>query len=127
MTQLKTSALLKCPKCELNFLSKEGMEKHLMRIHETKSKEEGTRFKCEHCVEEFLSKPDFKVHKKSQKLLCKKCQEKGTKFISENKCELIKHVKTVHKQELLMKKRENLRLRKTYLMPLAMMRMQLTK
>ena len=89
------------------------MEKHARRVHENKvpqsqNKDKGvTRLKCEHCNEEFTSKPDFKNHKlKKQKLLCRKCQEKGTKFVCQNKCELIQHVRTVHRNELLIKKQE---------------------
>ena len=105
-----SSSLYKCPKCELNFLSKDGMEKHAKRVHENKApkvqeKDKGvTRFKCEHCNEEFTSKPDFKNHKLNQKLLCKKCQEKGSKFVCQSKCELIKHVRTVHRNDLMKKK-----------------------
>lgn len=90
------------------------MEKHAKRVHENKVEQQKTqekhkpvtRLKCEHCNEEFPSKPDFKNHKLKQKLLCRKCQEMGTKFVCQNKCELIKHVRTVHRDELLVRKQE---------------------
>ena len=90
------------------------MEKHGRRVHENKTEQQKalvkdkpvTRLKCEHCNEEFTSKPDFKNHKLKQKLLCRKCQEKGTKLVCQNKCELIKHVRTVHRNELLIRKQE---------------------
>ena len=90
------------------------MEKHRRRVHEDETEQQKalvkdkpvTRLKCEHCNEEFTSKPDFKNHKLKQKLLCRKCQEKGTKLVCQNKCELIKHVRTVHRNELLIRKQE---------------------
>jgi len=98
--------LVKCPQCDLNFLSREGMEKHGKRVHAPKdpSNMPRTRFKCENCDEEFSTKLDFKKHREPQKLLCKKCQEDKKKFICDNKCELIKHVRKMHKKDLMMKK-----------------------
>lgn len=100
--------LVKCSNCDLNFLSREGMEKHFKRVH--LPKESGnvtipkTRFKCENCDEEFNTKLDFKKHRDPQKLLCKKCQEDKKKFICDNKCELIKHVRKMHQKDLMIKK-----------------------
>ena len=98
--------LVKCTNCDLNFLSREGMEKHFKRVHAPKDPANmpRTRFKCENCDEEFSTKLDFKKHREPQKLLCKKCQEDKQKFICENKCELIKHVRRMHKKDLMMKK-----------------------
>jgi len=82
------------------------MEKHGKRVHAPKdpSNMPRTRFKCENCDEEFSTKLDFKKHREPQKLLCKKCQEDKKKFICDNKCELIKHVRKMHKKDLMMKK-----------------------
>ena len=98
--------LVKCPQCDLNFLSREGMEKHGKRVHAPKdsSNMPRTRFKCENCDEEFSTKLDFKKHREPQKLLCKKCQEDKKKFICDNKCEQSKHVRKMHKKDLMMKK-----------------------
>ena len=106
MTKLNTNSLIKCSKCELNFLSKEGLERHVLRIHKKKNQFKATKIKCEHCQEDFPSRSDFNTHKIKQRLLCKKCQENGEKIVSNNKCELIKHIHTVHRQELLRKKQE---------------------
>jgi len=86
------------------------MEKHFKRVHfpkETGSASVSlprTRFKCENCDEEFNTKLDFKKHRDPQKLLCKKCQEDKKKFICDNKCELIKHVRKMHQRDLMLKK-----------------------
>ena len=106
--------LVKCPQCDLNFLSREGMEKHGKRVHAPKdsSNMPRTRFKCENCDEEFSTKLDFKKHREPQKLLCKKCQEDKKKFICDNKCELIKHVRKMHKKDLMMKKQNLLESKK---------------
>jgi len=106
--------LVKCGQCDLNFLSREGMEKHTKRVHAPKETNQfpRTRFKCENCDEEFTTKLDFKKHRDPQKLLCKKCQEDKKKFICENKCELIKHVRKMHKKDLMMKKQNIIESRK---------------
>lgn len=106
--------LVKCGQCDLNFLSREGMEKHTKRVHAPKENNQHprTRFKCENCDEEFTTKLDFKKHRDPQKLLCKKCQEDKKKFICENKCELIKHVRKMHKKDLMMKKQNIIESRK---------------
>jgi len=106
--------LVKCGQCDLNFLSREGMEKHTKRVHAPKENNQlpRTRFKCENCDEEFTTKLDFKKHRDPQKLLCKKCQEDKKKFICENKCELIKHVRKMHKRDLMMKKQNIIESRK---------------
>ena len=106
--------LVKCPQCDLNFLSREGMEKHGKRVHAPKdsSNMPRTRFKCENCDEEFSTKLDFKKHREPQKLLCKKCQEDKKKFICDNKCELIKHVRKMHKKDLMIKKQNLLESKK---------------
>lgn len=96
--------LVKCPQCDLNFLSAEGMEKHQKRVHAPKETGKPTSFKCENCDELFSSKLDFKKHRDPQKLLCRKCQEDKQKFVCENKCDLIKHVRKMHKKDLMMKK-----------------------
>jgi predicted SprT family Zn-dependent metalloprotease len=57
----------------LNFLSKEGMEKHYMRVHEGKGVTM-TRFKCDKCDAEFDTKQDFKKHKVPQKFPCDGCK-----------------------------------------------------
>ena len=88
------------------------MEKHFKRVHFPKETGSSnvtvsvpkTRFKCENCDEEFSTKLDFKKHKDPQKLLCKKCQEDKKKFICDNKCELIKHVRKMHQRDLMLKK-----------------------
>ena len=100
MANFKTTSLFKCLKCELSFLSKEGMEKHSARTHGVETHVKVTKFRCEHCNETFSSKPDLNSHRLKQRLLCKKCQEDGKTCISENKCELLKHVRSVHKNEL---------------------------
>ena len=106
--------LVKCPQCDLNFLSAEGMEKHQKRVHAPKESPAGkpTSFKCENCDELFSSKLDFKKHRDPQKLLCRKCQEDKQKFVCENKCELIKHVRKMHKKDLMMKKQNILESKK---------------
>jgi len=110
--------LVKCSNCDLNFLSREGMEKHFKRVHfpkETGSASVSmprTRFKCENCDEEFNTKLDFKKHRDPQKLLCKKCQEDKKKFICDNKCELIKHVRKMHQRDLMLKKQNILEQKK---------------
>ena len=86
------------------------MEKHFKRVHFPKETGSAgaslprTRFKCENCDEEFSTKLDFKKHRDPQKLLCKKCQEDKKKFICDNKCELIKHVRKMHQRDLMLKK-----------------------
>lgn len=86
------------------------MEKHFKRVHFPKENGSAgvsmpkTRFKCENCDEEFSTKLDFKKHRDPQKLLCKKCQEDKKKFICDNKCELIKHVRKMHQRDLMLKK-----------------------
>lgn len=94
------NSLFKCSRCELNFLSKEGMEKHSMRVHEGKGIPM-TRFKCDKCDAEFDTKQDFKKHKAPQKLPCDGCKKKGQAFFAENKCEFTKHLKffDYHKNE----------------------------
>ena len=86
------SSLHKCPKCELNFLSKEGMEKHSARVHEGKAAD-FTRYKCEKCKSDFKTKQDFKQHKLPAKSMgsCTMCQKAGenTKFV--NICEFTEH------------------------------------
>ena len=106
--------LVKCPQCDLNFLSKEGMEKHQKRVHFPKENlpPKSTSFKCENCDEVFMSKLDFKKHKDPKKLLCRKCQEDKQKFVCENKCDLIKHVRRMHKKDLMMKKQNILESKK---------------
>ena len=94
------------------------MEKHFKRVHfpkETGSASVSmprTRFKCENCDEEFNTKLDFKKHRDPQKLLCKKCQEDKKKFICDNKCELIKHVRKMHQRDLMLKKQNILEQKK---------------
>jgi len=85
------NSLFKCSRCELNFLSKEGMEKHYTRVHEGKGVPM-TRFKCDKCNSEFDTKQDFKKHKAPQKYPCDGCQKKGQTFLAENKCEFTKHL-----------------------------------
>jgi len=86
------NSLFKCSRCELNFLSKEGMEKHSMRVHEGRGIPM-TRFKCDKCDAEFDTKQDFKTHKAPQKFPCDGCKKKGQAFFAENKCEFTKHLK----------------------------------
>ena len=85
------NSLFKCSRCELNFLSKEGMEKHHLRVHEGKGVTM-TRFKCDKCDAEFDTKQDFKKHKVPQKFPCEGCKKKGQIFFAENKCEFTKHL-----------------------------------
>ena len=94
------NSLFKCSRCELNFLSKEGMEKHSMRVHEGKGIPT-TRFKCDKCDAEFDTKQDFKKHKVPQRFPCDGCKKKGQVFFAENKCEFTKHLKffDYHKNE----------------------------
>ena len=86
------SSLHKCPKCELNFLSKEGMEKHSARVHEGTAAD-FTRYKCEKCKSDFKTKQDFKQHKLPAKSMgtCTVCQKAGesTQFV--NICEFTEH------------------------------------
>jgi DNA-directed RNA polymerase subunit RPC12/RpoP len=87
------SSLHKCAHCELNFLSKEGMEKHSSRVHESKTTD-FTRYKCEKCQSDFKSKPDFKQHKMQAKSTgsCSTCLKAGgesPKFA--NICEYTAH------------------------------------
>lgn len=91
------NSLFKCNRCDLNFLSKEGMEKHYMRVHEGKGVVM-TKFKCDKCDSEFHSKQEFKNHKNLSNEPCAGCKTKGKVFIAPNKCELAKHV-NVHKAE----------------------------
>ena len=93
------SSLHKCDKCELNFLSKEGMEKHSARVHEGKAAD-FTRYKCEKCKSDFKSKPDFKQHKLPAKAMgsCTVCQKAGKKPNFVNICEYTAH-RNEHEKE----------------------------
>ena len=87
------SSLHKCSKCELNFLSKEGMEKHSARVHEGKAAD-FTRYKCEKCKSDFRTKQDFKQHKLPAKSMgsytvCQNVDGENTKFV--NICEFTEH------------------------------------
>jgi hypothetical protein len=86
------SSLHKCTQCELNFLSKEGMEKHSARVHEGKA-EEFTRFKCEKCKLDFKTKAEFQQHKVAAKATgsCSVCQKTGQNPSFVNICEYTAH------------------------------------
>ena len=86
------TSLHKCSKCDLNFLSKEGMEKHSARVHEG-TPTDSTRYKCDKCKSDFKSKADFKQHKLPAKTVgeCAPCLKggKGPKFL--NICDYTAH------------------------------------
>ena len=93
MMKTSLSSLHKCDKCELNFLSKEGMEKHCARVHQVQEK---ANFNCEQCEDSFKSKSDLVKHRTAARTVggCVVCQKTGSNPKFSNICELTKHRKS---------------------------------
>ena len=121
------SSLHKCDQCELNFLSKEGKEKHCARVHQVHhgqdvqqqhqvNKVQTPRFKiqahqveaspkldCKQCGERFKTKADLQKHKATAKSVgtCLPCLKEKSKPRFTNMCEFTKHKKEHEKRKTL--------------------------
>ena len=119
MMKTSLSSLHKCDQCELNFLSKEGKEKHCARVHQVHhgqdvqqqhqvNKVQTPRFKiqahqveaspkldCKQCGERFKTKADLQKHKATAKSVgtCLPCLKEKSKPRFTNMCEFTKHKK----------------------------------
>ena len=106
------SSLHKCDKCELNFLSKEGMEKHCARVHQVQTEAALVKFNCDRCEDSFKSKSDMTKHSAAAKTVggCAVCQKSGTNPKFSNICEFTRHRKNHERKKISDKKAtENLR------------------
>ena len=95
MIKTNLSSLHKCNKCELNFLSKEGMEKHCARVHQVQT-EAAIKFNCEQCEDSFKSKLDLNKHRVTARSVggCVVCQKEGSNPKFSNICEFTRHRKS---------------------------------
>ena len=93
------SSLHKCDKCELNFLSKEGMEKHCARVHTEASE---AKFNCDQCEDSFKSKSDMTKHRAASRTVggCVICQKSGANPKFSNICEFTKHRKNHERKKI---------------------------
>ena len=99
MMKTSLSSLHKCDKCELNFLSKEGMEKHCARVHTEASE---AKFNCDQCEDIFKSKSDMTKHRAAARTVggCVVCQKSGANPKFSNICEVTKHRKNHERKKI---------------------------
>jgi len=86
--------LAQCQKCGLNFLNEEGLGKHTKRVHEEKEQMKPSKYKCDRCSDEFVTKDDFKKHKLPEEFSCDLCKQRGDCAILPSKCEYNFHIIT---------------------------------
>lgn len=108
------SSLHKCDKCELNFLSKEGMEKHCARVHQAQTETPVVKFNCDQCEDSFKSKSDMTKHKAAARTVggCVVCQKSGTNPKFSNICEFTIHRKN-HERKKISDEKANEKLKAT--------------
>ena len=106
MMKTNLSSLHKCDKCELNFLSKEGMEKHCARVHQVQTEAAAIKFNCEQCEDSFKSKSDLTKHRVAARTVggCVVCQKSGANPKFSNICEFTRHRKSHERKKISNKK-----------------------